>query len=65
MVKHMSSPKITCKLYNSIAQLYCECLAIEKANEYSQMAETLSTDESDAKLHFLHLKMKIYRIRVM
>ena len=38
----MNTPKYQSALFNKMAQLYCECLVVRKAHEYSEAAALLA-----------------------
>ena len=54
----MNTPKYQSAIYNKMARLYSECLAVRKAHEFSEAAALLARE-----LPILNFKYKIERVR--
>ena len=46
----LHSAKYQCAMHNKLARIYCECLCIRKAHEFSELATVLAKMEKQAKL---------------
>ena len=44
----LHSAKFQCAMHNKLARIYCECLCIRKAHEFSELATVLAKMDKQA-----------------